>query len=249
MIRNGEANHTGLIPFMKLFQAAVKSCSQGGVRGGAATVFYPGWHYEIMDLIVLKNNRGTEANRVRHMDYAVQLNGFLYNRLLQAGKISCFSPADVPGLLDAFYADQKEFARLYEIYEADPTIRRQTYSAVELFGVIVSERASTGRVYIQNVDHCNTHSPFDPKVAPVRQSNLCMEIALPTRPMNEWNDGTGEIALCTLAAFNLGVLVSRKFRKLQTSWSVLWTNSWTIRTTRYKSPRKHRSIAVRWAWA
>lgn len=209
-IRNGEANHTGLIPFIKLMQAAVKSCSQGGVRGGAATVFYAGWHYEVMDLLVLKNNRGTENNRVRHLDYAVQLNGFMYQRLLSNGKISCFSPADVPGLLDAFYADQKEFARLYEIYEADTRIRRQTYSAAELFGVIASERASTGRIYIQNVDHCNTHSPFDPKVAPVRQSNLCLEIALPTTPMDDIKDGSGEIALCTLAAFNLGVLTEEE---------------------------------------
>lgn len=207
-IRGGEANHTGLIPFIKLFQAAVKSCSQGGVRGGAATVFYPAWHYEVMDLLVLKNNRGTENNRIRHMDYAIQLNGFLYNRLLQSGKISCFSPHEVPGLLDAFYADQKEFARLYEIYEADLTIRRQTYSAVELFGVIVSERASTGRVYIQNVDHCNTHSPFNPLLAPVRQSNLCMEIALPTKPLDDVKDDAGEVALCTLAAFNLGTLTN-----------------------------------------
>lgn len=213
-IRRGEANHTGLIPFIKLFKAAVKSCSQGGVRGGAATLFYPGWHYEIMDLLVLKNNRGTESNRERHLDYGVQLNGFLYNRLLQNGKISCFSPHDVPGLLDAFYADQKEFARLYEIYEADPSIRRQTYSAVELFGVIASERASTGRIYVQNVDHCNTHSPFRPEVAPVRQSNLCMEIALPTSPMDAINDGSGEIALCTLSAFNLGVITEAEIPEL-----------------------------------
>jgi ribonucleoside-diphosphate reductase alpha chain len=210
-IRGGEANHTGLIPFIKLMQAAVKSCSQGGVRGGAATVFYPAWHYEVMDLLVLKNNRGTEANRVRHMDYAVQLNGFLYQRLLSNGKISCFSPHEVPGLLDAFFADQKEFARLYEIYEADSSIRRQTYTAAELFGVIASERASTGRIYIQNVDHCNTHSPFRPEVAPVRQSNLCLEIALPTKPMEFVNDGSGEIALCTLAAFNLGELTPSEF--------------------------------------
>lgn len=206
LIRGGEANHTGVIPFIKLFKAAVKSCSQGGVRGGAATLFYPAWTYEVMDLLVLKNNRGTETNRERHLDYGVQLNGFLYNRLLKNGKISCFSPHDVPGLLDAFYADQKEFARLYEIYEADPTIRRQTYAATDLFGVLVSERASTGRIYIQNVDHCNTHSPFDPAVAPIRQSNLCLEIALPTKPMDDDKDGSGEIALCTLAAFNLGAL-------------------------------------------
>lgn len=208
LIRNGEANHTGVIPFIKYFKSAVKSCSQGGVRGGAATLFYPFWTYEVADLLVLKNNRGTEQNRERHLDYGVQLNGFLYNRLLTGGKISCFSPHDVPGLLDAFYADQKEFARLYEIYEADLSIRRQTYAAAELFGILMSERASTGRIYIQNVDHCNTHSPFDPKVAPVRQSNLCLEIALPTTPLENVAGDSGEIALCTLAAFNLGALDS-----------------------------------------
>lgn len=207
-IRGGEANHTGIIPFIKLFKAAVKSCSQGGVRGGAATLYYPGWHFEVPDLLVLKNNRGTETNRERHLDYGVQLNGFLYNRLLTNGKISCFSPHDVPGLLDAFYADQREFARLYEIYEADMSIRRQTFAATELFATIVSERAGTGRIYIQNVDHCNTHSPFDPKVAPVRQSNLCAEIALPSAPLINIEGEEGEIALCTLAAFNLGLLES-----------------------------------------
>lgn len=205
-IRGGEANHTGVIPFIKLFKAGVKSCSQGGVRGGAATLYYPFWHYEVADLLVLKNNRGTEQNRERHLDYGVQINGFLYNRLLLGGKISCFSPHDVPGLLDAFYADQKEFARLYEIYEADPTIRRNTYSAQELFLTLVSERSGTGRIYVQNVDHCNTHGPFNPKVAPVRQSNLCAEIALPAKPLNDINDPDGEIALCTLSAFNLGLL-------------------------------------------
>lgn len=205
-IRNGEANHTGVIPFIKYFKAAVKSCSQGGVRGGAATLYYPIWHYEVADLLVLKNNRGTENNRERHLDYGVQINGFMYNRLLTHGKISCFSPHDVPGLLDAFYADQKEFARLYEIYEADESIRRNTYSAQELFLTLASERSGTGRIYIQNVDHCNTHSPFDPKVAPVRQSNLCAEIALPTTPLINIADPEGEIALCTLAAFNLGAL-------------------------------------------
>lgn len=209
-IRGGEATHTGVIPFIKLFQAAVKSCSQGGVRGGAATLFFPAWHLEVQDLIVMKNNRGTEQNRARHLDYTVQLNGFLYSRLLTNGKISCFSPNDVPGLLDAFYADQKEFARLYEIYESNPKIRRNTYSAVELFGSIASERASTGRIYIQHVDHCNTHSPFDPRVAPVRQSNLCLEIALPTKSMDSVENGSGEIALCTLAAFNLGVLTEEE---------------------------------------
>ena len=205
-IRQGEAFHTGCIPFYKHFQTAVKSCSQGGVRGGAATLFYPIWHLEVESLLVLKNNRGVEENRVRHLDYGVQINRMMYQRLIKGGNITLFSPHEVPGLYDAFFADQDEFERLYEQYEQDPNIRKQTIKAVELFGILASERASTGRIYIQNVDHCNTHSPFDPTVAPVKQSNLCLEIALPTKPLKEVNDPDGEIALCTLSAFNLGAL-------------------------------------------
>lgn len=205
-IRNGEAFHTGCIPFYKHFQTAVKSCSQGGVRGGAATLFYPIWHYEVESLLVLKNNRGVEENRVRHLDYGVQLNRLMYQRLIKGGNITLFSPHEVPGLYEAFFADQEKFEELYVKYEADPDIRKKTIKAVELFGILASERASTGRIYIQNVDHCNTHSPFDPAVAPVKQSNLCLEIALPTKPLNDVNDEEGEIALCTLSAFNLGAL-------------------------------------------
>jgi ribonucleoside-diphosphate reductase alpha chain len=205
-IRNGEAFHTGCIPFYKHFQTAVKSCSQGGVRGGAATLFYPIWHLEVESLLVLKNNRRVEENRVRHLDYGVQLNKLMYTRLIKGGNITLFSPDEVPGLYDAFFADQDEFERLYVKYEQDVSIRKQTIKAVELFGLLASERASTGRIYIQNVDHCNTHSPFDPMVAPVKQSNLCLEIALPTKPLNDFNDENGEIALCTLSAFNLGAL-------------------------------------------
>lgn len=205
-IRNGEAFHTGCIPFYKHFQTAVKSCSQGGVRGGAATLFYPLWHLEVESLLVLKNNRGVEENRVRHLDYGVQLNRLMYQRLIKGGDITLFSPHEVPGLYDAFFADQGKFEQLYTQYEQDPSIRKKSIKAVELFGILASERASTGRIYIQNVDHCNTHSPFDPKVAPVRQSNLCLEIALPTKPLNDVNDQEGEIALCTLSAFNLGAL-------------------------------------------
>ncbi|WP_079843715.1 class 1a ribonucleoside-diphosphate reductase subunit alpha, partial [Salmonella enterica] len=205
-IRGGEAFHTGCIPFYKHFQTAVKSCSQGGVRGGAATLFYPMWHLEVESLLVLKNNRGVEGNRVRHMDYGVQINKLMYTRLLKGGDITLFSPSDVPGLYDAFFADQDEFERLYVKYENDDSIRKQRVKAVELFSLMMQERASTGRIYIQNVDHCNTHSPFDPVVAPVRQSNLCLEIALPTKPLNDVNDENGEIALCTLSAFNLGAI-------------------------------------------
>ena len=207
-IRGGEAQHTGCIPFFKLFQAAVKSCSQGGVRGGAATLFYPLWHLEVESLLVLKNNRGVEENRVRHMDYGVQINRTLYQRLIKGGNITLFSPHDVPGLYDAFFADQDEFERLYTKYEQDESIRKRSLPAVELFSLMMQERSSTGRIYIQNVDHCNTHSPFDPKVAPVRQSNLCLEIALPTSPLEDMNDGSGEIALCTLSALNLGAINS-----------------------------------------
>lgn len=203
-IRGGEAFHTGCIPFYKHFQTAVKSCSQGGVRGGAATLFYPMWHYEVENLLVLKNNRGVEENRVRHLDYGVQLNKLMYERMIKNGNITLFSPSDVPGLYDAFFEDQERFEQLYLKYEADETIRKKVMKAVDLFSMMMQERASTGRIYIQNVDHCNTHSPFNPKKAPVRQSNLCLEIALPTKPLKDINDPEGEIALCTLAAFNLG---------------------------------------------
>ena len=205
-IRGGEAFHTGCIPFYKHFQTAVKSCSQGGVRGGAATLFYPIWHLEVENLLVLKNNRGVEENRVRHLDYGVQFNKLMYQRLIEGGNITLFSPSDVPGLYDAFFADQEKFEQLYRQYEQDSTIRKTTLKALELFSLFASERASTGRIYLQNVDHCNTHSPFDPAVAPVRQSNLCLEIALPTKPLSHINDEQGEIALCTLAAFNLGTV-------------------------------------------
>ncbi|CDL81041.1 class 1a ribonucleoside-diphosphate reductase subunit alpha [Xenorhabdus szentirmaii] len=207
-IRGGEANHTGVIPFLKYFQAAVKSCSQGGVRGGAATAFYPLWHRETQNLLVLKNNRGVEENRVRHMDYGVMINGLLYKRLTESKNISLFSPNDVPGMYDAFFSDQAEFARLYEAAEADESIKRISVPAVELFSSIMQERASTGRIYIANVDHMNTHGAFNPAVAPVRQSNLCMEIALPTKPLEYMDDPNGEISLCTLSAFNLGAIES-----------------------------------------
>ena len=203
-IRGGEAQHTGCIPFYKLFQTAVKCCSQGGVRGGAATLFYPLWHLEVESLLVLKNNRGVEDNRVRHMDYGVQLNKTMYTRLIKGQDISLFSPGDTPGLYDAFFEDQDKFEELYTKYENDPAIRSRQIPAADLFSLMMQERASTGRIYIQNVDHCNTHSPFDASVAPIRQSNLCMEIALPTKPLDNINDEEGEIALCTLSAVNLG---------------------------------------------
>lgn len=207
-IRGGEALHTGCIPFYKHFQTAVKSCSQGGVRGGAATLFYPLWHWEVPELLVLKNNRGVEENRVRQLDYAVQFNRLMYARFTRNENITLFSPSDVPGLFDAFFADQPLFEKLYVQYEQDPSIRKRVVRAHDLFSSFGQERAGTGRIYLQNVDHCNTHSPFDPKLAPVRQSNLCLEIALPTKPLNDVNDLNGEIALCTLSAFNLGAIDS-----------------------------------------
>ena len=203
-IRNGDASHTGVIPFYKMFQAAVKSCSQGGVRGGAATLYYPLWHYECEDLLVLKNNKGTEDNRVRHIDYGVQFNKLMYERLMTGGDITLFSPQDVPGLYEAFFNDQDKFKELYEQAERKTSIRKKTVPAIELFSSFMNERKNTGRIYLQNVDHANDHSSFDSKVAPVKQSNLCCEITLPTKPLNSIIDEKGEIALCTLSAINWG---------------------------------------------
>ncbi|CAB4129691.1 NrdA Ribonucleotide reductase, alpha subunit [uncultured Caudovirales phage] len=188
-IRKGDAYHTGLIPFIKYFQSAVKSCSQGSVRSGSATLYWPIWHYEAKELLVLKNNKGTEENRVRHVDYGVQFNKLMYERLLSNGNITLFSPNDVPGLYEAFFNDQEKFRELYERAERNHKIRKQTVPALELFTSFMQERKDTGRIYLQNVDHNNTHSPFNEKVAPVRMSNLCAEIALPTVPLNDVNDG------------------------------------------------------------
>ncbi|EII7984706.1 ribonucleoside-diphosphate reductase subunit alpha [Salmonella enterica] len=205
-IRNGEATHTGVIPFLKHFQTAVKSCSQGGVRGGAATAFYPIWHLEVESLLVLKNNRGIEENRVRHLDYGVMINRLMYRRLVRNENITLFSPHDVPDLYDAFFVNQDKFEELYLKYEADESIRKKSIPAVDLFSTLMQERASTGRVYIANVDHMNNHGAFVPEIAPVHQSNLCMEITLPTKPLEFTDDPNGEIALCTLSAFNLGAI-------------------------------------------
>ncbi|EBY5486800.1 ribonucleoside-diphosphate reductase subunit alpha [Salmonella enterica subsp. enterica serovar Bareilly] len=205
-IRNGEATHTGVIPFLKHFQTAVKSCSQGGVRGGAATAFYPIWHLEVESLLVLKNNRGIEENRVRHLDYGVMINRLMYRRLVRNENVTLFSPHDVPDLYDAFFVNQDKFEELYLKYEADESIRKKSIKAVDLFSTLMQERASTGRVYIANVDHMNNHGAFVPEIAPVHQSNLCMEITLPTKPLAFTDDPNGEIALCTLSAFNLGAI-------------------------------------------
>jgi len=203
-VRKGDAYHTGIIPFYKMFQSAVKSCSQGGVRGGAATIYYPIWHLEAEELLVLKNNKGTEDNRVRHMDYGVQFNKLFYERLIQGGDITLFSPSDVPGLYDSFFADQDLFRQLYETAERNTKLRKKVVKAIELFSSFMEERKNTGRIYLQNVDNANEHGSFLPEVAPIRQSNLCAEIDLPTKPLKDLNDPEGEISLCTLSAINWG---------------------------------------------
>ena len=203
-IRKGDAYHTGIIPFYKHFQSAVKSCSQGGVRGGAATIYYPIWHLEVEDMLVLKNNKGTEENRVRHMDYGVQFNKLMYERLVTGGDITLFSPADVPGLYEAFFADQDKFRELYEAAERKTSIRKKSVKASELFSSFMEERKNTGRIYLQNVDNANDHGAFLPELAPIRQSNLCAEIDLPTKPLKSLDDPEGEISLCTLSAINWG---------------------------------------------
>ena len=203
-IRKGDAYHTGIIPFYKHFQSAVKSCSQGGVRGGAATIYYPVWHLEVEDMLVLKNNKGTEENRVRHMDYGVQFNKLMYERLVTGGDITLFSPADVPGLYEAFFADQDLFRELYERAERNTRLRKKTIPASQLFSSFMEERKNTGRIYLQNVDNANEHGSFLPELAPIRQSNLCAEIDLPTKPLKDLNDPEGEISLCTLSAINWG---------------------------------------------
>ena len=205
-IRSGDATHTGVIPFYKLFQSAVKSCSQGGVRGGAATLYYPIWHLEVEDLLVLKNNKGVEDNRVRHMDYGVQFNKLMYERLIKGENITLFSPNDVPELYEAFFTDQDKFQELYEKAERMTSIRKKSMPAIELFSSFMQERKDTGRIYLMNVDHANTHGAFVEELAPVKQSNLCCEIDLPTKPLKHINDEEGEISLCTLSAVNWGVI-------------------------------------------
>ena len=206
-IRGGEVAHTGVIPFLKVYEATVRSCTQNGVRGGSATTHFPLWHYEIEDVLVLKNNKGTDDNRVRKLDYSIQLNKLMYERLLSGGEITLFSPHDVPGLYEAFYSDQDKFKELYEQYERKTSIRKKKIDAHELFSALLKERAETGRIYIMNVDHCNTHSSFKD---PVYMSNLCQEITLPTKPIQHIDDKNGEIALCILSAINVGALTLNK---------------------------------------
>ena len=207
-IGDNSVMHTGVIPFYKTFNASVNSCSQGGLRNGKATLFTPIFGLEIESILVLKNNRGVEENRVRQLDYAIQFNKLMYQRLIKGGNITLLDPNDNKKLFEYFYSDQAKFEELYLAAEADPLIRKKTIPAIELFSSFANERASTGRMYLQNVDHCNTNSPFIASVAPIKQSNLCLEIALPTKPLDDVKDPDGEIALCTLSAFNLGSLTS-----------------------------------------
>jgi ribonucleoside-diphosphate reductase alpha chain len=197
-IRGGEVQHTGVVPFLKKFESTVRCCTQNGIRGGSATVHFPIWHQEIEDIIVLKNNKGTEDNRVRKLDYSIQISKLFYERFIANGEISLFSPHDVPGLYDAFGTDS--FDDLYVRYESDKFTPRKTIGAQELIFSLLKERAETGRLYIMNIDHCNAHSSFKDKI---NMSNLCQEITLPTDPLQHI-DGEGEIALCILSAINVG---------------------------------------------
>jgi ribonucleoside-diphosphate reductase alpha chain len=202
-IRGGEVAHTGIIPFLKKFESTVRCCTQNGVRGGSATTHFPFWHQEIEDILVLKNNKGTEDNRVRKLDYSIQLNKTMYERLLSGGEITLFSPHDVPGLYEAYFGDADKFKEMYEMYERKTSIKKKRIDAMELFSELIKERAETGRIYIMNVDHCNTHSSFKDTVF---MSNLCQEITLPTKPLTHIDDPDGEIALCILSAINVGTL-------------------------------------------
>ena len=200
-IRGGEVQHTGVIPFLKKFESTVRCCTQNGVRGGSATVHFPVWHQEIEDIIVLKNNKGTEDNRVRKLDYSIQLSKLFYERFIKDEDITLFSPHDVPDLYDAFGTDK--FDELYEKYERAYSIPKKKVSARILFMDMLKERAETGRIYIQNIDHSNSHSSFLDKV---NMSNLCQEITLPTTPISHPDDEEGEIALCILSAINVGAI-------------------------------------------
>ena len=202
-IRGGEVQHTGVVPFLKKFEATVRCCTQNGIRGGSATVHFPIWHQEIEDILVLKNNKGTEDNRVRKLDYSIQISKLFYERFIRNEEISLFSPHAVPGLYDAFGTDS--FDELYVRYERDESVPRKTIGAQELFLDLLKERAETGRIYIMNIDHCNSHSSFIDKV---EMSNLCQEITLPTVPIQHIDDPNGEIALCILSAVNIGKLKS-----------------------------------------
>ena len=209
-VRNGDVSHTGITPFIRLFESSVNSCSQGGVRKGSATAYFPIWHLEIEDLIVLKNNKGTFDNRVRQMDYCVQINQLFYERLIAGKNITLFSPHDVPDLYDAFFLGGDKFKNLYESYEKRSNIRKVSVPSISIFSNIIQERKETGRLYISNVDNMNDHGSFVKELAPIRMSNLCLEITLPTKPLKHIFDDEGRISLCTLAAINMGKIRTTK---------------------------------------
>ena len=204
-IRNGEVVHTGIVPFIKSFEGDLNSCSQGGLRKGSATLFFPIWHQEIRELIVLKNEKGNDENRARTLDYAVSISKLFYERFINNEEITLFSPHDVPGLYDAFGTDS--FDDLYVRYERDKSIPRKTIDAQELILEILNERSDTGRIYILNIDHANSHSPY---TKTIRMSNLCTEICLLTEPIEHIDDTNGLIALCILSALNVGVIKTEK---------------------------------------
>ena len=205
-IRGGEVQHTGVIPFLKKFESTVRCCTQNGVRGGSATVHFPIWHQEIEDILVLKNNKGTEDNRVRKLDYSIQISKLFYERFLKNEDISLFSPHEAPGLYEQFGLEG--FDELYEKYERAHSIPKKKINAQTLFMSLLKERAETGRIYIMNIDHCNSHSSFFEDEAKINMSNLCQEITLPTKPLDSPNDENGEIALCILSAINVGQLTN-----------------------------------------
>ncbi len=204
-IRNGEIKHTGMIPFLKKWFADLRSCSQGGIRNASCTVTFPIWHYQFEDLIVLKNNQGTEETRVRQMDYSVVVNAMFWRRYKNGEDITLFDPHEVPDLYEAYYRDSDEFEKLYLNYEKHPTIKKKSLSADEIFkNGIIKERTDTGRIYLVNIDNVINQGSFDTKVDPIYQSNLCQEILLPTRPFQRIEDPEGRIALCTLGSINWG---------------------------------------------
>jgi ribonucleoside-diphosphate reductase alpha chain len=204
-IRGGEIMHTGMIPFLKKWFGDLRSCSQGGIRNASATVFYPIWHHQFDDLIVLKNNQGTEETRVRHMDYGVVLSAFFWRRFKNQENITFFDPNEVPDLYEAFYKDTQLFEKLYVKYEKQSGLRKKVMSAEEVFkGGILKERTDTGRIYLVFIDNVMNQGPFDPEYHTIYQSNLCCEILLPTKPFKRLDDDAGRIALCTLGSINWG---------------------------------------------
>jgi len=245
-IRNGEVVHTGVIPFLKMFESTTKCCTQNGVRGGSSTTHFPFWHKEIEEILVLKNNRGTDDNRVRKMDYSIQFNRLFYKRFVQDEKITVFSPHEVPDLYDAFYADTDEFISLYEKYERSRSIFKRDIPARKLFMHFCQERIETGRMYVMNIDNTNEHSSF---TDPIYMSNLCQEITLPTTPISHIDsEEDGEIALCILSAINVGAI--RKLNDLESiSYNIVKSLDYIIDNQYYpvnasKKMLKRRSIGV-----